>query len=210
MNNNKISIFKNKEDLYINFENNNDKFILITGISGSGKSSLACEFVNKNKYSKVSLDLAVFRGLNSKITNIEKKLISNFKKKYPEWKKELFSKHYPSKNDICNKWSNLFYDFALEFFYDTNTPVIIEGTHIYKYIDFEKVKDKKIIIKRTSLITSWYRSIKRTNYELKVDLKNKKFNALIYLKRLLIISIETFIKHVKWYKKINIFIEILI
>lgn len=66
MQNNKISFFKTKDDLYLNFENfknNDDNIILITGISGSGKSTLAEKIVTKTKGYKISLDLAFFMNV---------------------------------------------------------------------------------------------------------------------------------------------------
>lgn len=158
--NNKISLFRTKEDLYLNFDTNKDNIILITGISGSGKSTLAEKMTSENDGQKISLDLAFFHEKEEKITAIERKIVDKFSEKYPEWTPNTFTQE----ESINYKYSNLFYDFVLNYLKNIkNKLIIIEGgQHISKYIDFDKIKDRKIIIKRTNLIKSATRRIKRT------------------------------------------------
>lgn len=204
MNNNKISIFKNKEDLYLNFNNNEDNFILVTGISGSGKSTLSNELATKTGGHKISLDL-IF-GHETEITPQEEKIIKEFKKQHKEWSPELFN----TKNKhLYPHYINLFYDFIIDYYKTTNIPIIIEGYFFANYIDTEKIKGKKIIIKRKSLINSMTQRLKRNrkifyNQIIKDKTNNKKYYK--YIKRELKDLVFTSLKSIIWYKEYNNFI----
>lgn len=204
MNNNKISIFKNKEDLYLNFENAEDKFILITGLSGSGKSTLSNELVKKTGGYKISLDL-VF-GHETETTPLEERVVKEFKKQHKEWSPELFN----TKNKhLYPYYINLFYNFIINYFKNTNLLIIIEGYFFANYIEIDKIKDKKIIIKRTSLIYSMYKRIKRNKkifYNQIVKNKNTKLKHYKYIKREIKDLVFTIIKSIIWYKEFNNFI----
>ena len=206
MKGNKISIFKTKSDLYLNFENNNEKIMLITGLSGSGKSTLTQNILNKENGYKVSLDLSFFHGYLEVITEEEQHLIEKFKREYPEWSQEIFEKSI-LKEKMYIKYSNLFYDFAIDNFKKINEPLIIEGGQIFKYIDINKIKDKKIIIKRTSLITCSIRRLKRTIKQLNKKIKLNQINKKQYIKSIFIDIKHIITHHPKWYKKLNLFIE---
>ena len=156
MRKNKILVFKNKEDLYLNFTNNKDNFILVTGISGSGKSTLSNELAKKTGGYKISLDL-VF-GHQTELTSIEEKIIKEFQKKYKEWSPELLNK---KNKHLYPYYINLFYNFIINYFNNTNKPIIIEGYFFANYIDIEKIKSKKIIIKRNSLVHSMVKRLHR-------------------------------------------------
>lgn len=145
----KIGIFKDKEDIEISFTN--DDVINITGIMGSGKTTLAREIKKQTNYELVSLDWMFGASLKNRPENIYNILVS-FKNMHPE---------------ICCKknyyeYANEIYDYLLK---NMVKSVILEGRHIYRYINPNILKGK-IIIKRTSLINSYKRAFKR-------DMNNK-------------------------------------
>lgn len=204
MTNNKISIFKSKQDLYINFDNNKDKLILITGISGSGKSTQANEIAKKLNGYKISLDL-VF-GHETEITPIEKKILNEFKKQHKKWSPQLFTRN---NKKIYPYYINLFYDFIINYFKKSDQPIIIEGYFFINYIDIEKIQTKKIIIKRTSLVNSMTKRIKRNQKIFKNQIlkkKNTKLKYYKYIKREIRDISFTILKSIIWYRETNNFI----
>lgn len=143
--NDKISIFKDKDD--IKFLLTDDNIINVTGIMGSGKTTLAREIRNDTSFELISLDWMFGASLKNRPENI-KKLSDDFEKLYPD------------KNKY--KYADLIYKYLLANLADNK---IFEGRHIYRYID-PKVLRGTLIIKRTSLINSYKRAFKR-------DMNNK-------------------------------------
>lgn len=141
----KISIFKDKDD--IKFLLTDDNIINVTGIMGSGKTTLAREIRNDTSFELISLDWMFGASLKNRPENI-KKLSDDFEKLYPD------------KNKY--KYADLIYKYLLANLADNK---IFEGRHIYRYID-PKVLRGTLIIKRTSLINSYKRAFKR-------DMNNK-------------------------------------
>ena len=143
--NDKISIFKDKDD--IKFLLTDDNIINVTGIIGSGKTTLAREIRNDTSFELISLDWMFGASLKNRPENI-KKLSDDFEKLCPD------------KNKY--KYADLIYKYLLANLADNK---IFEGRHIYRYID-PKVLKGTLIIKRTSLINSYKRAFKR-------DMNNK-------------------------------------
>ena len=143
--NDKISIFKDKDD--IKFLLTDDNIINVTGIIGSGKTTLAREIRNDTSFELISLDWMFGASLKNRPENI-KKLSDDFEKLYPD------------KNKY--KYADLIYKYLLANLADNK---IFEGRHIYRYID-PKVFKGTLIIKRTRLINSYKRAFKR-------DMNNK-------------------------------------
>lgn len=198
MNNLKVSILKSKHDLYFNFDNQNNNVILITGISSSGKSTLAKEYSKESSINKVSLDLAFFHE-KSELTELEKKIVAHFKKQNAEWEPEIFLQRKQENQSIFYQYANLFFDFIINNYITDDITMVLEGVQCFKYIDINKIANNKIIIKRTSLLKCMIRKFKRTIPNFKND------NKLFIKKFLLIIKISVINQYI-WYKKINKFI----
>lgn len=141
----KIGIFKNKED--IKFILTNDSIINITGIMGSGKTTLARKLEKDTNFKLICLDWMFGASLRNRPDYI-KQLSDNFEKLYPE------------KNRY--KCADQIYTYLID---NLTNNIIFEGRHIYRYIDYKSLKGT-MIIKRTSLINSYKRAFKR-------DMKNK-------------------------------------
>lgn len=155
-----VGIFKDKEDIELVLTN--EKIVNITGMIGSGKTTLACKIRDKENLELLSLDWLFGYSLGNrpeKINNILKEL-ENI---YPETKnQEIFHYFYKRKKDKnvdlkYREYSNKIYTYLVK---NINEPQIIEGRHIYKYMNPTLLKGK-IIIKRTSLIHSYKRAFKR-------------------------------------------------
>ena len=139
-----IGIFKDKSDLEIILSD--DKIINITGMMGSGKTTLAKKIKQEKNIEFISLDWLFGASLKNRPEYIKNILIS-FKNDYPELKNRKEYYEYADK----------IYNYLLK---NISNPIIYEGRHIYRYIDINVLKGK-IIIKRTSLIHSYKRALKR-------------------------------------------------
>lgn len=90
-------------------------------------------------------------------------MLKEFEKIYPETKnQQIFQYFYKRAKDKkvdlkYYEYTDIIYTYLIE---NINKPKIIEGRHIYKYMDPKLLKGK-IIIKRTSLIHSYKRAFKR-------------------------------------------------
>ena len=193
----KISFFKNKEDIELIFTD--DDIINITGIMGSGKTTLAKTIANKTKRELIVFDWMFGRSLGNRPIKIEK-LLKKFEKQYPETvDQQIFKSNNSRDNEIeIQKYAGIIYEFVLK---NIELPMVIEGQHLYKWMNYNKLRGK-IIIKRTSFLNSYIRAFKRDVSRLYKQYKRKKAT-----KRELIDKIFERIKFpIKDYYKINKFI----
>ncbi len=147
------------KDLYINFKDNNSKIIIVTGISGSGKSVLSLELSKKYKYEIISFDIIFNYDIGREKTKLEEEILFEFKNKYPTYMKY-------DKEKICN----MFFDFCKDYISNKNINIIFDGAQFLRRVDFDKIKDLRIVLKRTSLLLSLFRRNKRnTDYIKKND-----------------------------------------
>lgn len=196
----KVPLFFDKNDLYINFKNI-DNVILVTGITGSGKSTLASKLSLDWNYEKISLDL-VFGYESLKITKFEEKVLMEFSKKYPDWNIELFS---IEDDNIFRYYLNLFYDFIINSY--SNYNVIIEGYYFVNYIDYSKIRFRKMIIKRTGFFKSIFRRTRRQIKDFGYNKTKKEKLKLNYLKRILSLIKYSFVHSIYWYLNMNNFLK---
>lgn len=193
----KISFFKNKEDIELIFTD--DDIINITGIMGSGKTTLAKTIANKTKRELIAFDWMFGRSLGNRPIKIEK-LLKKFEKQYPETvDQQIFKSNNSRDNEIeIQKYAGIIYEFVLK---NIELPMVIEGQHLYKWMNYNKLRGK-IIIKRTSFLNSYIRAFKRDVSRLYKQYKRKEAT-----KRELIDKIFERIKFpIKDYYKINKFI----
>ena len=186
--------------MYINFKNI-DNVILVTGITGSGKSTLASKLSLDLNYEKISLDL-VFGYESLKITKFEEKVLMEFSKKYPDWNIELFS---IEDDNVFRYYLNLFYDFIINSY--SNYNVIIEGYYFVNYIDYSKIRFRKMIIKRTGFFKSIFRRTRRQIKDFGYNKTKKEKLKLNYLKRILSLIKYSFVHSIYWYLNMNNFLK---
>lgn len=168
----KIGIIKDKEDLEI--ELTNDNIINVTGIMGSGKTTLARKLVEEKNIKLISLDWLFGASLGNRPEEIAI-MQSEMEKVYPEIKDfEIFKRKGKLAAQKYYEYADKMYEYLIGYMEE---PLIIEGRHIYEYVDLNCIKGK-IIIKRTSLIHSYIRAYKRDMKRLinrykegKVDIK---------------------------------------
>lgn len=162
-----VGVFKDKKDLEITLTN--DKIINITGMMGSGKTTLAREIKKEKNVEFISLDWMFGASLKNRPEYV-KNMLDSFEKIYPNIKKQ--KDYYEYADSVYNYLlQNILY------------PVIYEGRHIYKYMSSDVLRGK-IIIKRTSLIHSYKRAFKRDMNNKIKEYKNKKIKINQVLSRL--------------------------
>lgn len=128
----KIGIFKDKEDIEFIFTN--DDVINITGMMGSGKTTLAKKMANRTKKELITFDWMFGRSLGNRPNKIEN-LLRKFEKIYPETiNQEIFKNNKNRDNEEkIKEYATIIYDFVFE---NIKLPMIVEGQHLYKWMDF--------------------------------------------------------------------------
>lgn len=84
---------------------------------------------------------------------------------------------------------------------------MLEGQQIYRYLDLKDIKGK-LIIKRTSILKCWYRSILRHIRKKKVELRSGKITRAKYYQNIWY-WFKRRTRQVKYYKELNSFLEVL-
>ena len=193
-----VGIFKNKDDIEFIFTN--DDIINITGMIGSGKTTLAKRVIDKKNYKLLSLDWMFGFSISNRPEEIEN-LLKEMEKLYPEMKdQKIFKKTKENKIVEPNyyKYTDIIYKYLLQ---NIEQPVLIEGRHIYKYMNYKSLKGK-LIIKRTSLFNSYRRALNRDVKNMIKRYKKKEVPKGAVLRRLS----DRIVLPIKDYLKINKFI----
>ena len=161
---NKVRLFIDKKDIEIKCTE--DKIINITGMIGSGKTTQANKYRKDNNYIVISLD-CLYRGQDKDNNEETTKINQLLSKKFPKQDNEQYFKEY-----YCE---------IIKYINNSNKCVIwvLEGQHIYRYLNLKDIKGK-LIIKRTSIIKCWKRSIVRHIKKKKIQLNNKQITKKQY------------------------------
>lgn len=187
---NKVKIFRDKKDIEI--ECTKDKIINITGMIGSGKTTMANKYRKDNNYIVISLD-CLYRGQDKENMNEQTMKIN-------EILKEKFL------NQDNEKYFKQYYYEILKYIENFDKPVIwiMEGQHIYRYLDIEDIKGK-LIVKRTCIFNCWRRSIIRHIKRKRIELHSNKITKKQYYNNIWY-WIKRRTKQLKYYKKLNEFL----
>ena len=198
----KIKLFRNTNN--INYElnkfPNDSKILLITGLSGSGKSYLAREM--SSKYNATIFQVEWLKH-KKHISEECKYILDSFLEKHPEIITYVDNKWNNAKsednNELFKKYINLFFIHFLEL-KDENKNYIVEGLQLFTLLDFDLIKDYPIIVKGTSSFNSFKNRLKR-DYQ-----KRKKEKFSVKLKFFLRVIKEIKLYQIKHRKKLNKFI----
>lgn len=179
----KVNWISSKCDLIINLEKYNSKenILFITGLVGSGKSTLAKELEKKYNATVIIQDFLAW----SDCYNCEEcTFFTNlFQEKFPETKEYFINNEW--RQNTLTKEQKIYYRQAfdqmiVDYAKDHNNSLFIyEGSDLFCKSDINLFKNKPIIIKRTSVITSFIRNFKRGNKN-----NNNLKMKLNYLKRM--------------------------
>ena len=186
-----------KDDIVLNldkFISNEKNVLLITGLSRSGKTTLAGNFASKYNAEIIQLDL--FENYYCMGDEYGKPFVLELRKK---WFNTTVGKQYKSicDNDPDNITQQELSTYMRDAFlfilryctFHKKTRYIIEGLQIYSDVESSMVKDYPIIIKGTSMLKSFMRrsnkSIDNLTYYIQTEKELKKFRDEV--------SVETFI-----------------
>lgn len=200
----KLKLFKNTKDKYYNFNNFpiNSKILLITGLSGSGKSYLARELANK--YDAIIFQVEWLKH-SKHISEEYKYVLDTFLDKHPEIiglvKNKWNNTKSEDNNELFKKYINLFLLHFLEV-KEENKNYIIEGLQLFTLIDFDLIKHYPLIIKGTSSYNSLKNRLRRDYQKRKCESFVTKFK---FVNRVLK---ESFLYQLKHKKTLNKFIEL--
>lgn len=203
----KVHLLKNCQPICYNLErwnSNNLPLLLITGLSGSGKTTFAQEFAKYHHAIYIGFDVLKFYPESSKQSQ---EMLDLFLKRYPtiksnirmQWKKtDLINS-----NDILfNYYCNLFFDFLVEYSIQNKKKIVLEGIQLFVRLHPSKSVRFPIIIIRTSSLHSFCNKITR-DYHFKKNLSNKDFR---FFKK---IVNDIYIYYIKQQKILNTYIKYL-
>lgn len=176
--------------------------LLVTGLSGSGKTTFARLFAKHNNALCISFDVLKFYTEASKESQI---ILNIFLNKYPEIKELIHIKwaktDQQNSNDILyNYYCNIFFDFLLEYSQKQKKKLILEGIQLFVRLHPSKSIGLPIIIIKKSSIKCFYNKLKRDYITNPSTLKIGSINNIIK---------DAYIYHLKQKKIIDSYINYL-
>lgn len=188
---NRVRWFKSQSDIEVFCTH--DNIIHITGMIGSGKTTLADQYRNDPHFVVISLD-CLYRGQDKENMNADTAKIN-----------KLLMEKFPNQNN-----QQYFKDYYREILYyiekfPRKVTFVLEGQQIYRYLDLKDIRGK-LIIKRTSILKCWYRSILRHIRRKRKQLKSNRITRIEYDQNIWY-WIKKRTKQLKYYKRLNQFLD---
>lgn len=198
----KLTLVKKVPDLYLNFENNNYNMIIVTGITGSGKSYTVEKLAKKYQLPIVSFDF-IYGYEKDRVPNeLESILLKLFYKQYPQYKdaKKLTNSRKINESMI-KEIDDRFFDLVLNYIRKNNIKIIFDGACFCNDVKYEKFKKQRIVVKRTSFLVTLYQRTKRCVQRS----KGMKHRFIIFLR-----DIKYTVFHLnEWWYVINEFLSLI-
>ena len=182
-----MSVFKiineswliNKDDIYKDFdkfESGKSNILLVTGLTGSGKSTIASQMASKYKAELIELDCAdPHSNICTQGWDVIKKAGEVFYDFFQSHKKyyDAINSGKMTDDEITDMIFK-FIDYCFSWCKKRkNEKFIIEGIQIYEYYKYNnKSISYPIIVKGTSITTSFLRKIKREEWDFKNIIKS--------------------------------------
>ena len=169
------AVIFDKDDAYYNFDkfvNGQCNILFITGFSGGGKTTLTKEYSKKYKAEIIEIDN--FECYMNRVKKDDGSVYSEFLYK-TDFGKEYMERYMGLTNTSVNlifqrDFTNEMMKFLLEYCGKRkNQKFIIEGMQVFRWEDYQKIKDYALIIKGTSALTSAIRRIKRNKEEMSIS-----------------------------------------
>ena len=169
------AVIFDKDDAYYNFDkfvNGQCNILFITGFSGGGKTTLTKEYSKKYKAEIIEIDN--FECYMNRVKKDDGSVYSEFLYK-TDFGKEYMERYMGLTDTSVNlifqrDFTNEMMKFLLDYCGKRkNQKFIIEGMQVFRWEDYQKIKDYALIIKGTSALTSAIRRIKRNKEEMSIS-----------------------------------------
>lgn len=184
---NKLGFIISKKRLEYNIDKykSNNNILYITGLSGSGKTTISKEFSKKYNACLFELDnlggfYAEYKNSDSIIHELTRKFLNIHLELDSIIKKEKFVKLKIENFYEYSKWIKLYLEFLEDYTKNSNHLFIFEGTQIFKCFSPLDYLNKPFIIVRTSAFISMLRRIKRQKSIDKVKGKNNFYKKHLW------------------------------
>ena len=173
------SVFMNKDDYYFDFdkfESGESNILFVTGLTGSGKSTIGRSFASKYHAEYVELDLMdpCSNLCSQSLDEIKKDKSNKVIYEYLSSHKSVYERLKSGKmrNDEIFLNNVRFISFVRSYANKhKDTKFIVEGLQLYEYCTFRKTIIKPMVIKGTSVLTSFIRKVKREKWPTKDIIK---------------------------------------
>jgi adenylate kinase family enzyme len=156
----------------------NTNILWITGISGSGKSTVANDIAKKNKADVINIDLYTFKTADKYTKDMSKDFNKFLDKNVPNWKRlqkegyEALTKTDRRAQKAAGKWFDTFQDALEQYGRESygKKKVVAEGVQILDetlfYNNKKALKNQPLIIMKTSVADSILSRMQRDNKSL--------------------------------------------
>ena len=184
-----------KKDIVVNiddFDSGKSNILFITGLSGSGKTTMSSELCEQYGATKLSLDF--FQNYHSIQNDPKFSIIKSTRKDIPVM---VWIDKYMKLNPDVKKQSHMFSNIDMISFKDYFTPFfkwlikelkkdngkyIVEGLHVMLYIPYKDIKKYPLICINTSAIKSIVRHWMRDEWTIK-DIVQNGYDDILQFKR---------------------------
>lgn len=184
-----------KKDIVVNiddFDSGKSNILFITGLSGSGKTTMSSELCEQYGATKLSLDF--FQNYHSIQNDPKFSIIKSTRKDIPVM---VWIDKYMKLNPDVKKQSHMFSNIDMVSFKDYFTPFfkwlikelkkdngkyIVEGLHVMLYIPYKDIKKYPLICINTSAIKSIVRHWMRDEWTIK-DIVQNGYDDILLFKR---------------------------
>ena len=182
-----------KKDIVVNiddFDSGKSNILFITGLSGSGKTTMSSELCEQYGATKLSLDF--FQNYHSIQDDPKFSIIKSTRKDIPVM---VWIDKYMKLNPDVKKQSHMFSNIDMVSFKDYFTPFfkwlikelkkdngkyIVEGLHVMLYIPYKDIKKYPLICINTSAIKSIIRHWMRDEWTIKDIVQNGYDDILLF------------------------------
>lgn len=162
----------------------------VTGISGSGKSTIAKQYADKEKADLINIDLYTFKTADKYTKDMSKDFNKFLDKNVPDWKKlqkegyEALTKTDRRAQKAAGKWFDTFQDALEQYGRESygKKKVVAEGVQILDetlfYNNKAALRKQPVVIMETNMVDSLLSRMQRDNKSLDKLLEPDRLNQL--------------------------------
>lgn len=171
--------------------NKDSNCLWVTGISGSGKSTIAKQIADKNNADLINIDTYTFKTTNGYVKGMSKRFNKFLDKTYPNWRKMQkdayeagIDKIHRHNKYLCGKWFDTLEDAIKKYSAASygKKKIVAEGVQILDetlfYNNKKALKNQPLIIMDTPIEDSILSGMKRDNRSTEKQMSTERVNQL--------------------------------